>query len=73
MGYVAYLGHVAVETRRPCEAQGIVAGRYEVAFVFEGMKCGFEIAKTGDNFAIAIDSVAALHLMSEESNKHRQK
>ena len=57
MWHVAYLGHIAVEARRPREAQGIVAGRYEVAFVFEGMKCGFEIAETGDNFAITIDGV----------------
>ena len=71
--HIADFGHIAVEARRPCEAQGIVAGRYEVAFVFEGMKRGFEIAEMGDYFTIAIDSVAALHLMSEESNKHRQK
>ena len=57
MGYVADLGHVAVEAWRPCEAQGIVAGRYEVAFVFEGMKCGFEIAEMGDNFAITVHGV----------------
>ena len=57
VGYVADFGHIAVEARRPCEAQGIVAGRYEVAFVFEGMKSGFEIAETGDNFAITIDGV----------------
>ena len=54
MGYVADLGHIAVEAWRPREAQGIVAGRDEVAFVFEGMKSGFEIAETGDNFAIAV-------------------
>ena len=63
--HVADFGHIAVEARRPCEAQGIVAGCDEVAFVFEGMKRGFEIAEMGDNFAITIDGVAALHLMSE--------
>ena len=69
--HVADLGHIAVEARRPCEAQGIVAWRDEVAFIFEGMKCGFDGAEMGDYFALAIDGLAALCLMSEESNLHR--
>ena len=69
--HVAYFGHIAVEARRPREAQGIVAGRDEVAFIFEGMKRGLDGAGMGDHFAFSVDGLAALHLMSEEGNLHR--
>ena len=43
--HIAYFGHIAVEARRPCEAQGIVARRDEVVFVFEGGECCLEVAE----------------------------
>ena len=55
--HVADFGHIAVEAGRPCEAQGIEAGRDEVAFVFEGMKRGLDGAEMGDHFALAIDGL----------------
>ena len=71
MWHVADLGHIAVEARRPREAQGIVAGRDEVAFVFKSSESGSQCAETGDNFALAIDGFV-LGLMSEERNLHRK-
>ena len=43
--HIADFGHIAVEARRPCEAQGIVARRDEVVFVFEGGECCLEVAE----------------------------
>ena len=68
--HVAYFGHIAVEARRPREAQGIVARRYEVAFVFEGMKRGLDGAEMGDYFALAIDGMA-LGGCTMKGNLHR--
>ena len=70
MWHVADLGHIAVEARRPCEAQGIVAGRDEVAFVFESSESGSQCAETGDNFALAIDGLL-LGGCTMEGNLHR--
>ena len=43
--HIADFGHIAVEARRPSEAQGIVARRDEVVFVFEGGECCLEVAE----------------------------
>ena len=68
--HVAYFGHIAVEARRPREAQGIEAGRDEVAAVLEGMKRGLDGAEVGDYFALAIDGLA-LGGCTMKGNLHR--
>ena len=52
--HIADFGHIAVEARRPSKAQGIVARRDEVVFVFEGGECCLQVAEVGDYFACAV-------------------
>ena len=52
--HIADFGHITIEARRPSKAQGIVARRDEVVFVFEGGECCLEVAEVGDYFAFAV-------------------
>ena len=53
-GYVADLVHVAVETRRPCEAQGVLTRGDEIAAVLKGGESGNESAEVGAGGAITV-------------------